>query len=172
MPTVLILGASSDMAVAIAKKMGSSGYNIQLAARNVARLQPLHSDLSIRYNISSTLHEFDAEKPEGHAAFFSALPTLPEGSVVIDVVGILVAIVGVADVLIAEHTPESAILLRHHRNQVIGAGLARLCQRCAIGPVARCGDDQRRPAGSRQQRQSECQGQSQQGEPREAHIYS
>lgn len=78
MPTVLILGASSDMAVAIAQKMGSSGYNIQLAARNVARLQPLQSDLSIRYNISSTLHEFDAEKPEGHAAFFSSLPTLPD----------------------------------------------------------------------------------------------
>jgi short-subunit dehydrogenase len=66
------------MAVAIAKKMGGSGYDLQLAARNVARLQPLHSDLSIRYNITSTLHEFDAEKPEGHAAFFSSLPTLPD----------------------------------------------------------------------------------------------
>jgi decaprenylphospho-beta-D-erythro-pentofuranosid-2-ulose 2-reductase len=66
------------MAVAIAKKMGSNGYNIQLAARNVARLQPLQTDLSIRYNIVSTLHEFDAEKSEGHPAFFSSLPSLPD----------------------------------------------------------------------------------------------
>ncbi len=78
MPTVLILGASSDMAVALAQKMGSSGYNIQLAARNVTRLRPLQTDLSIRYNIVSTLHEFDAEKPEGHPAFFSSLPSLPD----------------------------------------------------------------------------------------------
>jgi len=87
MPTVLILGASSDMAVAIAKKMGSSGYNIQLAGRNVARLQPLQTDLSIRYNIVSTLHEFDAEKPEGHKAFFSSLPAMPD--ITINVFGYL-----------------------------------------------------------------------------------
>jgi short-subunit dehydrogenase len=78
MPTVLILGASSDIAVALAKKMAGGGYNIQLAARNAVRLQPLQTDLSIRYNITSTLHEFDAEKPEGHATFFSSLPTLPD----------------------------------------------------------------------------------------------
>ena len=78
MPTVLILGASSDMAIAIAKKMAGSGYNIQLAARNAARLQPLQSDLSIRYNIISTLHEFDAEKMEEHEAFFASLATIPD----------------------------------------------------------------------------------------------
>lgn len=78
MPTVLILGASSDMAVAIAKKFASEGYNIQLAARNSSRLQPLQSDLAIRHNITATLHEFDAEKTEGHETFFSSLQSKPD----------------------------------------------------------------------------------------------
>ena len=34
MSTVLILGATSDMAIAIARKFASRGYDIQLAARN------------------------------------------------------------------------------------------------------------------------------------------
>ncbi|MBN9385207.1 MAG: SDR family oxidoreductase [Chitinophagaceae bacterium] len=78
MPTVLILGASSDMAVAIAKKFASEGFDIQLAARNSSRLQPLQSDLSIRYNITATLHEFDAEKEESHEVFFSSLQPGPD----------------------------------------------------------------------------------------------
>jgi decaprenylphospho-beta-D-erythro-pentofuranosid-2-ulose 2-reductase len=78
MPTVLILGASSDMAVAIAKKFAAEKYDIQLAARDSRRLQPLQSDLAIRYNITATLHEFDAERTEGHEAFFRSLTPAPD----------------------------------------------------------------------------------------------
>jgi len=78
MNTVLILGASSDMAVAIAKKLAGEGSNIQLAARNVERLKPLQSDLSIRYSITCTLHEFDAERSDQHAAFFTGLTSAPD----------------------------------------------------------------------------------------------
>jgi decaprenylphospho-beta-D-erythro-pentofuranosid-2-ulose 2-reductase len=78
MPTVLLLGASSDMAVAIAKKFAANGYGVQLAARNSARLQPLQTDLSIRYNTSCTLHEFDAERFSGHEAFFNSLSPRPD----------------------------------------------------------------------------------------------
>lgn len=78
MPTVLILGASSDMAVAIARKFASEGYDSQLAARNSSRLQPLRSDLAIRCNITATLHEFDAERTEGHHAFFASLTPTPD----------------------------------------------------------------------------------------------
>ena len=78
MPTVLILGAGSDMAIAIAKKFAAEKYNIQLAARNSTRLQPLQSDLAIRYDISASLHEFDAEKIEGHASFYASLPVKPD----------------------------------------------------------------------------------------------
>jgi decaprenylphospho-beta-D-erythro-pentofuranosid-2-ulose 2-reductase len=78
MNTVLILGASSDMAVAIAKKFAGEGYDIQLGARNSERLKPLQSDLSIRYNITCSLHEFDAERPDQHAAFFAGLNPKPD----------------------------------------------------------------------------------------------
>jgi len=78
MSTVLILGAGSDMAIAIARKFAANGYDIQLAARHVDKLHPLRSDLSIRHNINATLHEFDAERPEDHERFFKALSTRPD----------------------------------------------------------------------------------------------
>src|SRR5436305_683646 len=57
MSTVLLLGATSDMAVAIARKMAGNGNNIQLAARNSNRLQALQSDISVRYNVNCTIHD-------------------------------------------------------------------------------------------------------------------
>lgn len=81
MPTILILGATSDMATAIARKFGDAGFDIQLAARNAARLRPLQSDLAIRYSVNCTLHEFDASQPDTHKVFLDALPVLPDISV-------------------------------------------------------------------------------------------
>jgi len=78
MATVLLLGAASDMAIAIARKFASHGYAIQLAARNVSRLQPLQSDISIRYNVPCTLHDFDALNFESHQGFFNSLDVKPE----------------------------------------------------------------------------------------------
>lgn len=78
MSTVLILGAASDMAVAIAKKYAAEGHAIQLAARNIQRLQPLLSDISIRYNTTCTAHEFDALNFNSHQAFFDQLPVKPD----------------------------------------------------------------------------------------------
>lgn len=78
MPTVLILGAGSDIAVAIARKFAAAGYDIQLAARNPDKLTALQSDLSIRFSVSATSHAFDAEAPDRHAAFFDGLPVKPD----------------------------------------------------------------------------------------------
>lgn len=78
MSTVLILGAASDMAVAIAKKYAAEGNAIQLAARNIQRLQPLQSDIAIRYNTTCTAHEFDALNFNSHQAFFDQLPVKPD----------------------------------------------------------------------------------------------
>src|SRR5690349_16659231 len=87
MPTVLLLGAASDMAVAIAKKFASNGYTIQLAARNAEKLKPLQSDISIRYNTPVTLHEFDALQFNSHERFFANLSPAPD--VVVCVFGYL-----------------------------------------------------------------------------------
>jgi decaprenylphospho-beta-D-erythro-pentofuranosid-2-ulose 2-reductase len=78
MPTVLILGAGSDIAIAIARKFAASGFAIQLAARDAGRLRPLQSDLSIRHDITCSLHEFDAENMNQHAAFFASLTPPPD----------------------------------------------------------------------------------------------
>lgn len=81
MPTALILGATSGMAVAIAEKFASQGYNIQLAARNVNRLEPLQSDLAIKYSSRVSIHEFDALLFQTHQAFFDELQPKPDVTV-------------------------------------------------------------------------------------------
>ena len=78
MPTVLILGAASDMAIAIAKKFASKGDAIQLAARNAERLEIVKSDIAIRYNASCKLYEFDAIRFETHQPFFDHIDPKPD----------------------------------------------------------------------------------------------
>ena len=45
--TILIIGAKSDIAVAVACKFASEGYSLQLAARNSSELDVVVSDLKI-----------------------------------------------------------------------------------------------------------------------------
>lgn len=81
MPTVLILGASSDIAIATAEKFASAGYHIQLAARNVNRLEALQSDLAIKYSSRVSIHELDGLAIETHQAFFDELQPKPDVTV-------------------------------------------------------------------------------------------
>lgn len=83
MPTVLILGANSDIGRALARKYASQGYNLQLAARNSENLQPVCSDVSIRNQITCTLHSFDATKLDGHSEFWQNLPIMPDISILV-----------------------------------------------------------------------------------------
>ncbi|HEU4472165.1 MAG TPA: SDR family oxidoreductase [Flavisolibacter sp.] len=85
MPTVLILGATSDIGFAIAKRFAEDKYDVQLAGRNPAQLAPMQSDIQIRYGVKCTTHAFDAMRPEDHAAFYSSL--LPRPDVSIYVIG-------------------------------------------------------------------------------------
>lgn len=78
MPTVLILGATSDIGVAIARKFASEKYNIQLAARNQEQLKPLKQDLMIRYGVSCTIYTFDAIQYNSHRTFYSQLNVSPD----------------------------------------------------------------------------------------------
>jgi decaprenylphospho-beta-D-erythro-pentofuranosid-2-ulose 2-reductase len=78
MPVVLILGATSDMAIAIAKKFASAGYQVQLAARNPTQLEPLQSDLQVRYQATATLHAFDAIDYGSHDRFLDSLAIKPD----------------------------------------------------------------------------------------------
>jgi len=75
---VLILGARSDIAMAIAHRFARSGYDIQLAARNADHLATDQSDIELRYQVTVTLHEFDALDVVSHDDFVTLHPYLPD----------------------------------------------------------------------------------------------
>jgi short-subunit dehydrogenase len=70
---VLILGACSGMARAIARSFAEAGHPIQLAARNCARLEDDAADLRTRFGVTVSLHEFDALAGDTHAAFVEGI---------------------------------------------------------------------------------------------------
>ena len=74
---VLILGARSDIARAVAHKFASLGHPIQLAARNADKLHAEKADMELRYRVPVSLHEFDVLETEQHASFVNGLPELP-----------------------------------------------------------------------------------------------
>ena len=75
--TVLILGARSDIAMAVARRFAKEGYSIQLAARNVENLSVDKSDIELRYDVTVSLHEFDVLNIEAHNGFVNSLIQLP-----------------------------------------------------------------------------------------------
>jgi short-subunit dehydrogenase len=78
MPTALILGAGSDIGMAIAGKFASNQFDLQLAARRPDLLEPLRADIRIRYGVNVSLHAFDALDYAAHASFFSGLSPCPD----------------------------------------------------------------------------------------------
>ncbi|QKI89754.1 SDR family oxidoreductase [Thiomicrorhabdus xiamenensis] len=78
---VLILGAKSDMAQSIAREYAGLGFNLYLAARNVAELESLQSDLQIRHQVEVRLLEWDALKLEEQSTFYQGLTPAPVGVV-------------------------------------------------------------------------------------------
>jgi len=85
MSTVLILGATSDIGFAIAKKFASEKYAIQLASRNVDQLKTFQSDIEIRYGVDCSVHTIDAANFESHQSFYNSLS--PQPDVTIYVIG-------------------------------------------------------------------------------------
>jgi decaprenylphospho-beta-D-erythro-pentofuranosid-2-ulose 2-reductase len=112
MPTVLILGATSDIAVATARVFADKGYDIQLAARNAARLQPLKADLVVRSNVKVELYEFDAVRFNSHETFYHGLTSKPD--VCICIFGLL----GVNEKAVADWSQAEAILSTNYTGAV------------------------------------------------------
>ncbi|MEM9543488.1 MAG: SDR family oxidoreductase [Cyanobacteria bacterium P01_E01_bin.42] len=78
MKRVLVLGAKSDIAKAIAYRFAQAGCNVDLAARNSTLLEPLVKDLSIRYDCQANALEFDALNFKSHAEFYEKLGEKPD----------------------------------------------------------------------------------------------
>jgi hypothetical protein len=84
---VLILGATSDVAVALAAKYASEGYSVTLAGRDRPRLDVMAADLNIRYKVPVFAVAFDALDFKNHEQFYNSLPVYPD--VAICVFGLL-----------------------------------------------------------------------------------
>src|SRR5579863_7637202 len=85
--SVLILGAASDIGLAIAHEFARGKARVILAAREPARLEADAVDLRVRYETEITLAEFDILRTDRHGAFLDGLGALPD--VVVCVVGLL-----------------------------------------------------------------------------------
>jgi len=79
MKNILLLGATSDMAQAIAKKYIAQGWSVTLAGRSLEALETLKTDLLIRSKETPVeIAVFDATHFEQHAAFYASLKTKPD----------------------------------------------------------------------------------------------
>lgn len=85
--TVLILGANSDMAEALAKLYAQKGYRLLLASRDLDRLNSHAADLKIRYTVDVQCFSFDAHAYLTHKQFYNQLPAKPD--IVIVAFGVL-----------------------------------------------------------------------------------
>ncbi len=81
MPSVLILGATSDIGFAIAKKYAEQKFTVQLAGRRPEQLTALASDLEVRYGIKCITVAFDAMDLASHKSFYQSLLLKPEVTV-------------------------------------------------------------------------------------------
>jgi decaprenylphospho-beta-D-erythro-pentofuranosid-2-ulose 2-reductase len=81
MATVLVLGATSDIGIATAKKFASNKFDVLLAARKPEQLKPLESDICIRYGVNCSSLAFDALQYDSHPVFFRSIQPIPEVSI-------------------------------------------------------------------------------------------
>lgn len=101
--SVLILGARSDIGLAIAHRYAAEGHPIRLAARQIARLEEDRADIALRFGVEVTLHELDALDLGSHAAFLDGLGDLP---------GVAVCAIGhMGDQAESEANPEAAAVV-------------------------------------------------------------
>ena len=85
--SVLVLGGSSDIGRATARAFAKAGYDVGLAGRDAATLEPDVADLRARYNVEASTWTFDVLDTASFDGFVSGLPVLPD--VVISIVGLL-----------------------------------------------------------------------------------
>ena len=91
MPSVLILGGTSDLGVRVAREFLRRGWLPLLSGRHEEALRQIARDLEVRSGVSVPVLRYDAERPEDHASLpdrcRDILGRLPDG--VISCVGLL-----------------------------------------------------------------------------------
>jgi len=84
---VLIIGARSDIAMALARRYAAAGHDLLLAARRSESLAADAADLALRHAIKASVHELDILDTASFGPFLHSLPVLP--ATAICVVGVL-----------------------------------------------------------------------------------
>ncbi len=79
MPHLLVAGARSDIARAVADLYAANGYDVTLAARTSHTLEPFAADLRLKHGVGVTLADLDVLDYDSHAAFYAELATQPDG---------------------------------------------------------------------------------------------
>jgi decaprenylphospho-beta-D-erythro-pentofuranosid-2-ulose 2-reductase len=79
--SVLILGATSDIAIALAHEYARNGYPLILAARKTIHLRPIQKDLELRYQVPVETAVFDVLDLPSHRNFLAGLSTPLCGSI-------------------------------------------------------------------------------------------
>jgi len=78
MGTILILGATSDIARAVAHRFAREKFDIILAGRDKKRLSADAGDLAIRHKIETSVATFDAAQFSSHKKLYDALKKKPD----------------------------------------------------------------------------------------------
>lgn len=87
MPTLLVLGGTSDIARATALKFAQNGWTLQLAGRDETALSLIAHDITIRTGKAASCFHFDALQPESGGALWASLQEKPDA--VLCAVGLL-----------------------------------------------------------------------------------
>ena len=77
-PTVMLVGASSDIAKATARRLSQERFNVQLVGRNIKKLKDFASDLTIRFNNNCTLYELDILDSDSIESLLAQLASKPD----------------------------------------------------------------------------------------------
>jgi len=76
---VLIIGATSDIAKAIAYEYANKGYNLYLATRHTEVLETFATDIKIRHNVDVKLLSLDIMAYSTHNTFYEGIEKKPIG---------------------------------------------------------------------------------------------
>ncbi|MCU0910131.1 MAG: SDR family oxidoreductase [Rhodobacteraceae bacterium] len=123
---VLVLGAKSDIARALAHALAARGHPLQLAVRDPAELDRDLADFATRHGVEVTAHAFDATDIAGFETFLDSLPALPR--IVISAVGWMgdqdanAADPGLAAKVIATNFTGPALMLEAAARRIDAAG--------------------------------------------------
>ena len=77
-PSVLIIGATSDIGIAIAHKFAANGHDVHMTSRDVSILQETKTDLEIRYQVNASISQLDVLDYMKFEPFIRNLHVLPE----------------------------------------------------------------------------------------------